>query len=311
MEQLKLGSTGPTVELLQSTLKKLGYYNGNIDGIFGQQTETAVKNFQKAFGIKVDGIVGATTYDKLFPYINGYTLYTVQSGDTLYSLANFFNTDIYRIIMANPTLTNINELFPDQVLVIPFGNVVFTDISYTHTIMEADIIALSIIYPFLQVMNAGNSILGNSLPVIRLGRGPKEVFYNASFHANEWITSVVLMKFIEDYSLAYTLDYDIFGYRARDLFENVSIYIMPMVNPDGVDLVTGFFKPGNEIYESAKRISNRYPDIPFPSGWKANIRGVDLNLQFPARWEEAKRIKFEQGFTTPAPRDYVGNRSFN
>ena len=309
MGLLELNSTGPAVELLQSTLKKLGFYTGNIDGIFGLQTQTAVKNFQKAFGITADGIVGETTFDKLFPYINGYTLYRVQPGDTLFSLANTFNTNIYRILMANSSITNPNQISPGQVLVIPFGNVVSTNISYTYSIMEADIIALNIIYPFLQVFNVGNSILGKSLPVIRLGRGPKEVFYNASFHANDWITSVVLMKFIEDYSLAYTLDYDIFGYRVRDLFENVSIYIMPMVNPDGVDLVTGDIKPGNEIYQSAQRIANRYPDIPFPSGWKANIRGVDLNLQFPARWEEARRIKFEQGFTTPAPRDYVGSRS--
>ncbi|MBO4407464.1 MAG: gamma-D-glutamyl-meso-diaminopimelate peptidase, partial [Clostridia bacterium] len=38
----------------------------------------------------------------------------------------------------------------------------------------------------------------------------------------------------------------------------------------------------------------------------ANIRGVDLNLQFPAGWEEARRIKYAEGFRTPAPRDYVG-----
>ena len=33
---------------------------------------------------------------------------------------------------------------------------------------------------------------------------------------------------------------------------------------------------------------------------------MDLNLQFPANWEEARRIKFSQGYTKPAPRDYVG-----
>ena len=55
-----------------------------------------------------------------------------------------------------------------------------------------------------------------------------------------------------------------------------------------------------------RRNCRKIPDIPYPSGWKANIRGVDLNLQFPAGWEEARRIKFAQGFTSPAPRDFVG-----
>ena len=42
-------------------------------------------------------------------------------------------------------------------------------------------------------------------------------------------------------------------------------------------------------------------------GWKfLKLTGVDLNLQFPAGWEQAKEIKYSQGFTSPAPRDFVG-----
>ena len=59
---LKKGSTDPAVRDLQSALKSLGYYSGPIDGAFGATTETAVKAFQQAKEITVDGIVGRVTW---------------------------------------------------------------------------------------------------------------------------------------------------------------------------------------------------------------------------------------------------------
>ena len=78
------------------------------------------------------------------------------------------------------------------------------------------------------------------------------------------------------------------------------------LKPTGVDLVTGALPPSSTSYQQAKEIASNFSEVPFVDGWKANIRGVDLNLQFPAGWQNAREIKYSQGFNRPAPRDFVG-----
>src|SRR5574337_1242615 len=60
------GSTGAEVKTIQVRLAELGLYVGDVDGVFGGGTESAVKNFQQKNGLDVDGIVGEDTWKKLF-----------------------------------------------------------------------------------------------------------------------------------------------------------------------------------------------------------------------------------------------------
>ncbi len=120
-------------------------------------------------------------------------------------------------------------------------SIVSTNIPYHSGILKQNLSLLLRTYPFLNVQTVGNSVLGKPIYVIKLGRGPNKVFYSASIHANEWITTPILMKFVEDYCMAYTQNSSIYGSSIRNLFNSSSIYIMPMVNPDGVDLVTRKF----------------------------------------------------------------------
>ena len=97
-------------------------------------------------------------------------------------------------------------------------------------------------YPFIKTGSIGKSIMGKDIPFVRIGRGQKEVFYSASYHANEWITSLVLLEFMYDYCNAIQINSSIWNFSARRLFDSVSIYIVPLVNPDGVILIfTGIF----------------------------------------------------------------------
>ena len=144
-------------------------------------------------------------------------------------------------------------------------NIIPTNSAYNSTLLTNNLITLSLYFPFLNIQTVGKSVLGKNIYVIKLGTGKKEVFYSASFHANEWITSVIMMKFIEDYCNAYVSNSIIFGYSIRDLFTSTSIYIMPMVNPDGVDLVTGNISSPFSIYEKVQNIAQSYPNIPFPN----------------------------------------------
>ena len=57
----KKGSTGPTVSEIQTRLKNWGYYSGSVDGVYGSQTERAVRWFQEKNGLSVDGQVGDKT----------------------------------------------------------------------------------------------------------------------------------------------------------------------------------------------------------------------------------------------------------
>lgn len=58
---LKRGSTGSTVKTVQTKLKRWGYYQGSVDGIYGSQTVSAVKYFQRSNGLTADGVVGKKT----------------------------------------------------------------------------------------------------------------------------------------------------------------------------------------------------------------------------------------------------------
>ncbi len=189
--------------------------------------------------------------------------------------------------------------------------IVKTDVPMTAALNDQIIRELTQTYLFLRSELLTTTAYGRPVRTLVIGNGPRKVLYTAAHHANEWITTPVILKFVEDFAQAIQSGGRIGSADARELAEAVTIYTVPMVDPDGVDLVTGAIQPGTLPYSVARTLAENYPQIPFPDGWKANLLGVDLNLQYPAGWLRARDIKFSQGYTRPGPRDYVGRAPLN
>ncbi|MBD2869343.1 M14 family metallopeptidase [Paenibacillus arenilitoris] len=225
----------------------------------------------------------------------------IASGQSLWSIASSGGLPVDALPLLNPT-AQPNALAVGQLIRVPSrvtSLVVQTARPYGYDELQEDLNRLADIYPFMRHRSIGSSVMGKPIPEIRVGAGRKEVHADASFHGNEWITTPVLVRFLNEYLLALTNNGNIRGLVMSPFYLATTLSLVPMVNPDGVDLVVNGL-PAEEPYRSdALAINGGSYDF---SGWKANIRGVDLNNQFPALWaREAAR-----GPRVPSPRDYAG-----
>ncbi len=229
--------------------------------------------------------------------------YQIKQGDSFCQIAQSRNLPLVALLLVNPDL-NPNRLQIGQMIRIPqriTWRLVDGKQNYTYTHMMNDLRKLLDAYPFLQSSNIGSSVLGKELPELSIGHGAKRVHYNGSFHANEWITTPIILTFLNDYLLALTNHSSIRGISPSSLYQQTFLSIVPMVNPDGVDLVIQ--GPPNDEALRNQLIAWNNDNADF-SGWKANIHGIDLNDQFPAKWE----LESARNPTTPGPRDYGGER---
>ena len=156
-------------------------------------------------------------------------------------------------------------------------------------------------YDFLNVSSIGETILGKAIYCIDLGdqNADKEVFYVGTHHATEWITTLILLRFINEYCEYYKSAEKIFGISMNKLFGERCIHIVPMLNADGVDL--HFHGEENCILKErlAGMSGGDY------SKWQSNARGVDLNHNYDAGFYEYKVLIGTKGIE-PGTTRYCG-----
>jgi len=269
---------------------------------FQANEETSIQDIANIFRINPNFIL---MNEKQEIFIAGFYKKLISSNELYLAKKDLFdnllNVEILKLINEVSSEDELKERpsFFSVIRAIP--NSIVVPQPYSFSKMENDLAQIQQLYPFLNVNEIGKSTLGKPIYELILGNGPRKIHWNGSFHANEWITSCVIMKMVEwlCYFCTFTLPSEsINGY---DLFNQITLSIVPMVNPDGVDLVVNGKVDDRIFQEQAININGGSNDF---TAWKANIRGVDLNNQFPANWEIEKARKIPKSY---ASRDYPGD----
>ncbi len=156
-------------------------------------------------------------------------------------------------------------------------------------------------YPFLSRFEVGKSVLGRSIWGLKAGAGDEAVLYAGAFHAQEWLTSLVLLRFAERLCQALDSGGQLAGIDCRRALLGRGVVIVPCVNPDGVEIALTGAQAAGDLTDEVLRISGG--DL---STWNANARGVDINHNFDAGWHILRQLEQSRGIDGPSPRRFGG-----
>ncbi len=176
--------------------------------------------------------------------------------------------------------------------------------AYTYSKLSEDIEGLREAHPGVEIGTIGKSVWGKSLYYIRLGKGKLKVMYSGAHHGMEWITSAMLMRFASGYLESEKLGKAMGGFNVSVLSERASLYIVPMLNPDGVRLSAEGLPNRLPLMEKQRLLRlNGSQDF---SKWQANANGVDLNHNYDAMWQKSKDMEKEYGIYSPGATRFSG-----
>ncbi len=164
------------------------------------------------------------------------------------------------------------------------GIVDITNHIYTYQEMQYDLAELAVKYKgYISCVPMGTSLDSRTIWEIVIGnpKASNAIFIEAAVHGREWMNSWMLMKQVECILQNWKKPVAE-GVLLGDIFEECAVYIIPMVNPDGVTIS----QCGIEAIQNPMLKENLYKmkGASKPSRWKANAAGVDINRNFITGW---------------------------
>lgn len=167
-----------------------------------------------------------------------------------------------------------------------FTEIVNQNEIYTYKRFTDDAKKIKEIYPdIVEIRKIGSTFFGRDILALKLGKGKRNILIVGSHHGREWLTSTLLMVMLEQYADSYRKGQS-YGTFSTRIFDEIAIWFVPMLNPDGVTIQQSGVEFYPESYHDKLFEMNGYsPDF---SKWKANGLGVDLNRQYQADWNNLK-----------------------
>lgn len=188
---------------------------------------------------------------------------------------------------------------------------------YCYSDLVNDLNKLINNYSFADMFSIGESVMEKKIFCIKIGIGDKKLFINGSHHGLEYLTSAFIMKFFDELSKAYQNKDSLFSYDVCSLLNKVSLYAVPMVNPDGVDIAVNGIDITNPYH---RRLISRVGIHSFNKVWQSNVNGVDINHNYDANWhpveEHASPSKYAGPYSESEPEtkaivDFVRAENFD
>lgn len=154
-------------------------------------------------------------------------------------------------------------------------------------------------YPFLHRFTAGKSVQGRKLLVLTLGNHHQVNLMVGGVHAQEWITTLLLLRFVEALCEAVAAQQPLCRIEVSRSLLRRGLLVLPLLNPDGVEIALGRSFPVSAYRGESVATCRRR--------WNANARGVDLNHNFDAGFSLCKEAERRAGITRPGPRQFGGD----
>lgn len=158
-------------------------------------------------------------------------------------------------------------------------------------------------YAHLRCVPVGHSLLGREIPALVLSPegGKQRVLMAAAFHGQEWLTALWTLRLCEELCHALRSGLPLCGIPVDRALCDRQIWFVPLVNPDGVEIAR-YGSGAAGMYAAAAAATGA--DI--PGLWQANARGVDINHNFNAGWEEMQVLAQKSEKMNPGARQYAG-----